>query len=38
MSLYERRMDLIRLFYLVTLPVSQPLLWLVGAPPPWRRW
>lgn len=30
MSWYHRRMDLIRLFYLLTYPISQPLMWWVG--------
>lgn len=38
MSTYTRRMDLIRLFYLATFPLTQPLLWWAGAPLPWRKW
>lgn len=35
---YTQKMDLITLFYLITAPISQPILWLMGAPKPWRPW
>ena len=31
-SVYQRRMDLVRLFFLLTLPISQAFAWFDGEP------